>query len=439
MVIEDTDILQPELVRQGGLVQRNKQRVFRKPPAPLEPPTPRVSVLGLDQLPIAKRAASSQGDGNGKCQRLDSREPRFKVPSLPASRMSHMCRRTEDTPSHPGGLSEEGRVLLEAHRRRRDHKQEGISTHEKKVDRPRGLDDFKRRSNRDRDRVRGRQEYPRGWEVTPRSERGPSRDDPPSLRVPNLRWDATPRTQSDGSGSGWDRTGDIREWEEEQVRLDRDWYTGAEEGSLMGDEEHNPLAQYEDLTVIKQVEVAKWPVVNMIYKKLSAKQAQYNADNDLWEANRMVTSDVATRKGVDLDFEDESLSAVHVMVHDLKPPFLDGRTVFTKQLDPINPIRDLTSGIAAFAKKGSALVKEKREQAERAKAAAKLAALGGTALGNILGLKDEEAEEALSQKRLWESRARRAQMVSAGNNQNQQAMMVGETHTARGNPETGQG
>jgi pre-mRNA-splicing factor ATP-dependent RNA helicase DHX38/PRP16 len=117
-----------------------------------------------------------------------------------------------------------------------------------------------------------------------------------------------------------------------------------------------------------------------------------NADNDLWEANRMVTSGVATRKGVDLDFEDESQSAVHVMVHNLKPPFLDGRTVFTKQLDPINPIRDLTSDMAVFAKKGSALVKEKREQAERAKAAAKLAALGGTSLGNILGVKDEEAE-----------------------------------------------
>ena len=117
-----------------------------------------------------------------------------------------------------------------------------------------------------------------------------------------------------------------------------------------------------------------------------------NADNDLWEANRMVTSGVATRKGVDLDFEDESQSAVHVMVHNLKPPFLDGRTVFTKQLDPINPIRDLTSDMAVFAKKGSALVKEKREQAERAKAAAKMAALGGTALGNILGVKDEEAE-----------------------------------------------
>ncbi len=90
---QDTDVLQPEPVRQGGLVQRDmvspvlfsnlivhnisQQHTFRKPAA-LEPPTPRVSALGLDRLAIEKRAASSQGDGNGKRQRLDSREPHFK-------------------------------------------------------------------------------------------------------------------------------------------------------------------------------------------------------------------------------------------------------------------------------------------------------------------------------------------------------------------------
>jgi pre-mRNA-splicing factor ATP-dependent RNA helicase DHX38/PRP16 len=122
--------------------------------------------------------------------------------------------------------------------------------------------------------------------VTPRSDRGTPRDDAPSLRVPNLRWDATPRSQSDGSGGGWGRSGarawdaptprasqdsspdqelDIREWEEEQVRLDRDWYMGAEEGSVMGNEEHNPLAQYEDLAAIKQAEAAKRSVVSPLF------------------------------------------------------------------------------------------------------------------------------------------------------------------------------
>lgn len=108
----------------------------------------------------------------------------------------------------------------------------------------------------------------------------------------------------------------------------------------------------------------------------------------------MVTSGVATRAALDLDFnqDEDSESAVHVMMHDLKPPFLDGKTVFTKQLEPINPVRDPTSDMAVFAKKGSALVREKREQAERQKAAAKIASLGGTALGNVMGVKDDEAE-----------------------------------------------
>ncbi len=84
---QDTDVLQPEPVRQGGLVQKNmvslvlfsnwavhnisQQHTFRQP-APLEPPTPRVSALGLDRLAIEKRAAMSQEDGNGKRRRLDS-------------------------------------------------------------------------------------------------------------------------------------------------------------------------------------------------------------------------------------------------------------------------------------------------------------------------------------------------------------------------------
>jgi pre-mRNA-splicing factor ATP-dependent RNA helicase DHX38/PRP16 len=106
----------------------------------------------------------------------------------------------------------------------------------------------------------------------------------------------------------------------------------------------------------------------------------------MWEKNRMHTSGVGSREAVDMDFEDDSESKVHVLVHDLRPPFLDGRTAFTRQLDPINPIKDGTSDLAVFSKKGSALVKERREQQERAKAAAKLASIGGTNLGNLMGV-----------------------------------------------------
>lgn len=79
----------------------------------------------------------------------------------------------------------------------------------------------------------------------------------------------------------------MREWEEEQVRLDRDWYSGAEEGGVAGDEEHNPLAQYEDLGVIKEAEIATKAKVSPEFlstvhntytqtqKRISARQAQY--------------------------------------------------------------------------------------------------------------------------------------------------------------------
>ena len=161
---------------------------------------------------------------------------------------------------------------------------EGIAApNERRDDGPRGLGDFQRRSNRDIDRRNDRNRG-RGWDATPRSERGGSREDMPSVRVPNVGWDSTPRRTEGGDwGSSknrrWDAptprrsrggspdedgapvTLDMREWEEEQIKLDRDWYMGAEEGAIAGDEDFNPLAQYEDLGAIKQAELAKRAVV----------------------------------------------------------------------------------------------------------------------------------------------------------------------------------
>ena len=48
------------------------------------------------------------------------------------------------------------------------------------------------------------------------------------------------------------------------MRLDRDWYTGAEDGGVAGDEEHNSLSQYEDLRALKEAEIAIKQVVSPI-------------------------------------------------------------------------------------------------------------------------------------------------------------------------------
>jgi len=84
---------------------------------------------------------------------------------------------------------------------------------------------------------------------------------------------------------------------------------------------------------------------------------------------------------------------VHLLVHDLKPPFLDGRIVFTQQLDPVVPIKDITSDMAICSRKGSQLVREKRQQRERMKGQTKFWELAGSRLGDILGVKEEKSTD----------------------------------------------
>ncbi|MEQ2274361.1 Pre-mRNA-splicing factor ATP-dependent RNA helicase PRP16, partial [Xenotaenia resolanae] len=107
----------------------------------------------------------------------------------------------------------------------------------------------------------------------------------------------------------------------------------------------------------------------------------------------MLTSGVVQRLEVDEDFEEDNAAKVHLLVHNLVPPFLDGRIVFTKQPEPIVPVKDPTSDMAIISRKGSQLVRKHREQKERKKAQHKHWELAGTKLGDIMGIKKTEEEE----------------------------------------------
>ncbi|KAF9316952.1 DEAH-box RNA helicase prp16 [Podila horticola] len=215
---------------------------------------------------------------------------------------------------------------------------------------------------------------------------------PPTQGRGTSDWDmVTPRVSSSGYADNVDTfpdesfedRPDREEWESDQRQLDRDWYNMEETGGAM-DDDHNPFAEYEEHDTKKEEELEKKAM-----KKVSARQAQYNKDNEMWETNRMLTSGVFQRREVDTDFDDDSEARVHLLVHDIKPPFLDGRVVFTKQVEAVQSVKDPTSDMAIFSRKGSALVREKREQAERQKAAPKFQ-VAGTALGNVMGLENPE-------------------------------------------------
>lgn len=53
----------------------------------------------------------------------------------------------------------------------------------------------------------------------------------------------------------------------------------------------------------------------------------------------MLTSGVVQNLDIDEDFDEEGEARVHLLVHNIVPPFLDGRIVFTKQPEPVIPVK----------------------------------------------------------------------------------------------------
>ncbi|XP_041916937.1 pre-mRNA-splicing factor ATP-dependent RNA helicase PRP16 [Alosa sapidissima] len=186
-------------------------------------------------------------------------------------------------------------------------------------------------------------------------------------------------------GIAFDNESEKEQWEEDQRQADRDWYM-MDEGY---DEFHNPLASSSEEYVKKREQILQ----KQTQKRISAQRRQINEDNERWETNRMLTSGVVQRLEVDEDFEEDNATKVHLLVHNLVPPFLDGRIVFTKQPEPVIPVKDATSDMAIISRKGSQLVRKHREQKERKKAQHKHWELAGTKLGDIMGVKKTEDGE----------------------------------------------
>ena len=261
-----------------------------------------------------------------------------------------------------------------------------------------------------------------GWDSTPRSERGPSAT--PRSRAAGAGWDSTPRSSRGGDDDGgydarrggsssrrqggpgereWDTPRSVRvaagdespgplprgtpstrggpstsradrggdngggdDWEQDARGVDREWYNIDEAGGDMGGggdfDGYDAFAEREAELIAKAGGGAAGP-----RKRVTARQAARNADSEQWERNQLALSGVTgERRTLDFDaLDDDEESRVHIIVHDLKPPFLDGRQAFTRQLEPVNPIKDPTSDLAIFSKKGSALVSERRAQRER--------------------------------------------------------------------------
>ncbi|XP_040826897.1 pre-mRNA-splicing factor ATP-dependent RNA helicase PRP16-like [Ochotona curzoniae] len=448
----------------GGLIRRTRNAAMEQ--HVLKAPGPRPSRLGLDLLAsLKRREREEQVEREGKKPRISSdkaweeseeqQKGAEQQGGEQAGRSSwkdrHYRSARVETPSHPGGVSEDFRER--SRQRARERREHGVyaSSREKarRKETPRD-GDYERERDRDeqarsrRSRSRNEPERPRPkdaatpsrstWEEEEEdrghgssrhwqwespspmpsyrdsegghrpSSRQRDSDDTP-LPTPSYKYNewaddrrhlgSTPRLsrgrgrREDGEqGSSFHTEEERQQWEDAQRQADRDWYM-MDEGYC---ELHDPLASSsEDYERRREQQLQK-------QKRISAQGRQRSQDNERWEMNRMLTSGVVRRLEAHVDLAEDSAAKVHLMVHSLVPPFLDGRIVFTKQPEPVIPVKDATSDLAIIARKGSQTVRKHREQEERRRAQRRHWELAGTKLGAIMGvLKEEQPDKAPTQ------------------------------------------
>ncbi|VDL77599.1 unnamed protein product [Nippostrongylus brasiliensis] len=186
------------------------------------------------------------------------------------------------------------------------------------------------------------------------------------------------------------------QWEAEQKIIDREWY----DNDGVYDDEYNPFAKVSEEFVEKREK--QWQEKTS-KPRLTLKQQSIKRENELWENNRLHRSGVvALTDELSSVFDDETdENRVNLLVHNIVPPFLDGRIVFTRQSKPVIPVVDTTCDMAVAAARGSKVVRQFRESEERKKAQDKHWELAGSNLGNLMGVKqkpdeleDPEADDA---------------------------------------------
>ncbi|PIA54035.1 hypothetical protein AQUCO_00900542v1 [Aquilegia coerulea] len=182
---------------------------------------------------------------------------------------------------------------------------------------------------------------------------------------------------------------------EMEYNSDRAWYD-REEGNTAFDADSSSFYLGDEASLQKKkADMAKRLVRKdgtQMTLAQSKKLSQLNADNAQWEDRQLLRSGAVRGTEQQTEFDDEDERKVILLVHDTKPPFLDGRVVFTKQAEPIMPLKDPTSDMAIISRKGSVLVREIHEKQSMNKSRQRFWELAGSKLGDILGVEKTEEQ-----------------------------------------------
>ena len=186
------------------------------------------------------------------------------------------------------------------------------------------------------------------------------------------------------------------EWEEFERDAERDWYD-QEEGGVVDDyEDHHFVGDKNKFQAIEEQVNARNAQLLQGKNLKNLKENENDAENNKWELNRMLTSGVFKVNEIKLDFNEEEENRVVLAVHDIKPPFLSGKIVYTTQTGAVQVVKDPTSDFAILSRKGSNSLRTLREKGDRTKMKERFWELAGSKLGNILKIekKEEDKDEA---------------------------------------------
>lgn len=420
-----------ELNESGILIIPNERHEFVRP-------APKPSLLGLDRLAAAQRAEQQARPGTKRplsfledAEATPARDT-LQMPAPPIREQRHYRGHRVETPSRSSGIDirvkDAQHERHRHHRDRRDHN--GIYAR---------TSEFERRHDRRDQRSSWAQQTPSrsasGWETTPARGSWDRRVAPPQPARPsgnstadryhrksNVRFDIeqSPALTPTWRSTSWNRKqvshtrkGFIEEkspeledelkggnWEEQERELERDWYD-REEGGAADDDDHDPFVAdpVYDAAMKRREALLQQRLTRKDGSRMSLaaskKAGELQKDMHAWEENRLMTSGVVRQRELDLDFDADADVRAVLIVHDTRPPFLDGRYLFTKQKGPVLPLKDPTSDMAVISRNGSKLVKEIREKKDANKSRARFWEVAGSKMGALTGLTEGEKQEAV--------------------------------------------
>lgn len=231
---------------------------------------------------------------------------------------------------------------------------------------------------------------------TPRREAGRgARQEPPTPgrgpSAPNASWEnETPLRQPRHND-------DDEEPPEQAAEFDRQFYLQEDEGHFVFDqsemESSGEMGRFlfnNEKTKAREAEMERKRKETP--GRFSARKSALQDDQQAWEENRLLSSGAAVQGEVSLDIRTDDDTRVTLLVHQVKPPFLDGRVSFSTIREAVPTVRDASSDFAKMAREGSATLRSLREQKEKHTMRQKFWELGGTRMGDVTGVKEDEQD-----------------------------------------------